>query len=78
MFSKVVINQAAKYVGKRLGKSPFDDLPNPHEIYIEKMVNEFDVDYYDAAKLFFSDEKMWKGYYTGKRVSGFHPSWERT
>ena len=46
-------------------------------MYIEKISADFDVDYYDAMELYFDDMEMWTDYYSGERVSGFHPSWER-
>ncbi|WFE91592.1 hypothetical protein K1718_09600 [Roseibium porphyridii] len=78
MLTQPITNFVAKRIGSALGKAPFNTTVNHHEPFIEKISEEFEIDYYDAMELYFDNEDHWEDYYAGKRVSGFHPSWERT
>ncbi|QRY68652.1 hypothetical protein JVX98_10385 [Ensifer sp. PDNC004] len=58
-----LINQGLKRVGRKLGKSMFNDTLNVPEAYADRIAQEFGNEWHDAYEIYRQNPEFWEGAY---------------
>lgn len=61
----ILINQGLKYVGRKLGKSMFNDTLNAPEAYADRIARDFGNEWRDAYEIYGQNPEFWEEAYKG-------------
>lgn len=60
-----LINQGLKYVGRKMGKSMFNDTLNVPEAYADRIAQDFGNEWHDAYEIYGQNPEFWEDAYKG-------------